>query len=207
VRADQWGIFFPGALLGMALPAILYTALIPRGTEIRGLAIASELARRLSERAGPAMAVLLALVSVWILFKTQLDILEATIRSLTDMLWSANLPIKALQGGDVRRVYFGVMAVVVVWGVIAIGLSQPIVLLQVSANVAGFVLALAALHVLYVNTRLLPPELRPSRARQAVLVAMSVFYGFFVWLWLMGGLVPDPQRGFLFGLARKMGVM
>jgi hypothetical protein len=207
VRADQWGIFFPGALLGMALPAILYTALIPRGTEIRGLAIASELARSLSERAGPAMAVLLALVSVWILFKTQLDILEATVRSLTDMLWSANLRISALWGSDVRRVYFGVMAVVVVWGVIAIGLSQPIVLLQVSANVAGFVLALAALHLLYVNTTLLPPELRPSRARQAVLVAMAVFYGFFVWLWLMGGLVPDLQRGFLFGVARKMGVM
>ena len=206
VRADQWGIFFPGALLGMALPAILYTALIPRGTDIRGLAIASELARSLSERAGPAMAVLLALVSVWILFKTQLDILEATVRSLTDMLWSANLRISALHGGDVRRVYFGVMAVVVVWGVIAIGLSQPIVLLQVSANVAGFVLALAALHLLYVNTTLLPPELRPSRARQAVLVAMSGFYGFFVWLWLMGGLVPDPQRGFLFGLARRVGI-
>jgi hypothetical protein len=34
---------------------------------------------------------------------------------------------------------------------------------------------------------------------------MAGFYGFFVWLWLMGGLVPDPQRGFAFGLARKLG--
>ena len=39
-----------------------------------------------------------------------------------------------------------------------------------------------------------------------MLVAMSVFYGFFVWLWLLGGLVPDPQRGFLFGLARRVGM-
>jgi hypothetical protein len=206
VRADQWGIFFPGALLGMALPAILYTATIPRGTELRGLAIASELARALAERAGPAMAVLLALVSVWILFKTQLDILEATVRSLTDMLWSANLHVRVFRGGDVRAVYFGVLAVVVAWGVVAIGFSQPIVLLQVSANVAGFVLALGALHILRVNTTLLPEALRPSRARQAMLVAMAVFYSFFVWLWLMGGLVPDPQRGFLFGLARRVGI-
>ena len=34
--------------------------------------------------------------------------------------------------------------------------------------------------------------------------AMAVFYGFFVWLWLMGGLVPDPQRGFLFGMAHRL---
>ena len=202
VRADQWGIFFPGALLGMALPAILYTALIPPGTELRGLAIASELARRLGEQGGPATAVLLALVSVWILFKTQLDILEATVRSLTDILWSASARLRDWRGGDVRAVYFGVLSVVVAWGVLAIGFSQPIVLLQVGANVAGFVLALGALHILRVNTTLLPEALRPSRARQVVLVAMAVFYGFFVWLWLMGGLTPDPERGFLFALLR-----
>jgi hypothetical protein len=206
VRADQWGIFFPGALLGMALPAILYTAIIPRGTELRGLAIASELARALTERAGPPLAVLLALVSVWILFKAQLDILEGMVRALTDMLWSASPRLRGWRGGDIRRVYSSVMAVVVAWGVVAIGLSQPIVLLQVAANVAGFVLALASLHILRVNTTLLPEPLRPSRARRLVLVAMSVFYGFFVWLWLMGGLLPDPQRGFLFGLARRVGL-
>ena len=206
VRADQWGIFFPGALLGMALPAILYTAIIPRGTELRGLAIASELAHALTERAGPPLAVMLALVSVWILFKAQLDILEGMVRALTDILWSASPRLRQWRGGDIRRVYSGVMAVVVAWGVVAIGLSQPIVLLQLAANVAGFVLALGSLHILRVNTTLLPEPLRPSRARRVMLVAMSVFYGFFVWLWLRGGLVPDPQRGFLFGLARRVGL-
>jgi hypothetical protein len=206
VRADQWGIFFPGALLGMALPAILYTAIIPTGTEMRGLAIASELARALATRGGPAVAVLVACVSVWILFKTQLDILEGTVRSLTDMLWSVSPRLRAWRGGEVRLVYFGVLAFVVAWGVVAIGLSQPIVLLQVAANVAGFVLSLGALHILRVNTTLLPEPLRPSRARCVMLVAMAVFYGFFVWLWLMGGLTPDPERGFLFGLLRRVGI-
>jgi hypothetical protein len=26
---------------------------------------------------------------------------------------------------------------------------------------------------------------------------MAFFYFAFVWLWLMGGLVPDPDKGFL----------
>ncbi len=205
VRADQWGIFFPGALLGMALPAILYTAAIPAGTDLRGLAIASELAQALGQRGGQAVPLLLALVSVWILFKTQLDILEATVRSLTDMLWSASGRLRAWRGGDVRVVYSGVLLVVVGWGLFALGLSQPIVLLQLAANVAGLVMTLAPLHILRVNTTLLPAALRPSRARQAMLCAMALFYGTFVWLWLMGGLVPDPERGFLFGVLGLFG--
>ena len=44
VALDQWGVFFTGALLGMALPAILYTIFIEAGRDIRGMAIAAELA-------------------------------------------------------------------------------------------------------------------------------------------------------------------
>ena len=66
------------------------------------------------------------------------------------------------------------------WGIIALRLAQPIILLQVAANVAGVVFVVATLHLLYINTRLLPQAVRPSPARCAVLVAMSLFYGFFV---------------------------
>ena len=38
------------------------------------------------------------------------------------------------------------------------------------------------------------------QGRRVALVAMALFYGVFVWLWLMGGLVPDTSRGFLFKL-------
>jgi hypothetical protein len=205
VRADQWGIFFPGALLGMALPAILYTTAIPTGTDMRGLAIASELARALAERGGRAVPLVLALLSVWILFKAQLDILEATVRSITDILWGASARLRAWRGGDVRAVYLCVLAALVTWGLFAMTLTQPIVLLQLAANIAGVVMTLASLHILRVNTTLLPEALRPSRARQAALVGMALFYGSFAWLWLMGGRAPDPERGFLFVLLRRFG--
>jgi hypothetical protein len=67
----------------------------------------------------------------------------------------------------------------VVWGIIALRLAQPIVLLQIGANVAGVVFVVTALHLLYVNTQLLPRELRPPAWRRAMLVFMAVFYGFF----------------------------
>jgi hypothetical protein len=58
--------------------------------------------------------------------------------------------------------------------------AQPIILLLIAANVAGFVFVVAPRHLLYLNTRFLPPEVRPSRRRRGVLIAMSLFYGFFV---------------------------
>ncbi len=201
VGVDQWGIFFVGALLGMALPGILYTAVIARGSDLRGLNIASELARALTSRGGAALTLVVAVMSAWILFKVQLDILEATVRSLTDILWSASRRVRAAT--DVRRLYYAVLAALVLWGAFALRLTQPIVLLQLAANVAGFVMTLASLHILRVNTSLLPPPLRPALWRRLGLVLMAVFYGSFVWLWLMGGLVPDPARGFLFTLGRR----
>ncbi len=57
-------------------------------------------------------------------------------------------------------------------------------LLQIGANVAGVVFIISSLHLLYINTRLLPVELRPPLWRRASLLAMTVFYGFFVTLWL-----------------------
>ena len=74
------------------------------------------------------------------------------------------------------------------WGFVAMGLAQPIVLLQISANIAGVVMAIASLHILRVNTTLLPQELRPPLWRRVALVLMALFYGFFVVLWLSGTL-------------------
>jgi Mn2+/Fe2+ NRAMP family transporter len=182
VRADQWGVFFVGALLGMALPAILYTATLQPGQDIRGLGVAAALADAFGGGTGLAFAV--AFMGAWLLFKTQLDILEGTVRAVTDILWSGSERVRSASRGDVRYVYYAVLAIFVVWGLIAMGLAQPIFLLQVSANVAGVVMVIASLHILYVNTHLLPEELRPPLWRRVALVAMTLFYGFFVSLWI-----------------------
>jgi hypothetical protein len=180
VRADQWGVFFVGALAGMMLPALLYVTFLPAGADIRGLGISAALANSIGAREGPLLAGAIAVLGAWLLFKTQLDLTEALVRAITDILWTGSRKVRAWRGGDVRLVYYTVLVVAALWGIIALRLAQPIILLQIAANVAGFVFVVATLHLLYLNTRLLPPEVRPSRARCAVLVAMSMFYGFFV---------------------------
>jgi hypothetical protein len=53
-------------------------------------------------------------------------------------------------------------------------------LLKLGANVAGVIFVVAALHLLYVNTRLLPVHVRPPLWRRGALVVMAVFYACFV---------------------------
>ena len=184
VRADQWIVYFLGALLGMFLPAVLYVTFLEAGTDIRGLAVAAELAGAMATEVGPLAGGAVALMAVWVLFKAQLDIVEGMARSITDILWTGSARVRAARGGDVRFVYYTVLVLIAVWGIIALGLAQPIVLLQLGANMAGIVFVISSLHVLRVNTTLLPAELRPARWRRIALVAMALFYGAFVTLWL-----------------------
>ena len=182
VRADQWGVFFVGAILGMVLPALLYVTFLPRGTNIQGLGISAALAAAVGAQTGPVLGGVIAFLGAWILFKTQLDSVEGMARAITDILWTGSDRVRAWRGGDVRAVYYGVLGVIVVWGIFALRLAQPIMLLQIGANIAGVIFIIASLHLLYVNTRLLPPHVRPPLWRRAMLIVMALFYGFWVTL-------------------------
>jgi len=182
VRVDQWGIFFVGALAGMMLPALLYVTFVPPGTDMQQLEIAAVLAQQMGAAATPLLGLTVAVLGAWILFKTQLDCVEGMVRSITDILWTGSERVRGWRGGDVRAVYYGVLLVVVIWGIIAMKLKQPTTLLLIGANVAGAIFVVAALHLLYLNTRVLPPALRPPMWRRLALIGMVLFYGFFVGL-------------------------
>ena len=161
---------------------MLYVTLLPSGTNIQGLGISAALAAGIGAGSGALLGGIVAVLGAWILFKTQLDIVEGMVRSLTDILWTGSRRVRAWSRGDVRVVYYAALTVVCLWGIVALRLAQPIILLQLAANVASVVFTIASLHLLYLNTRLLPQALRPPLWRRAVLVAMSCFYGFFATL-------------------------
>jgi hypothetical protein len=180
IRVDQCGIFAVGAMFGMLLPALIYVASLPAGSDIQGSGISAALASAMSSRSGPLMAGAIALLGAWILFKTQLDNFEGMTRAITDILWTGSARLRRARNADVRRVYYTVMAVLVAWGIFALGLAQPFALLMLSANIAGVIFVIASVHLLYVNTRLLPTHVRPPLWRRAALIVMAIFYAFFV---------------------------
>jgi hypothetical protein len=158
---------------------VLYVTLLASGTNIQGLGISAALASGVSARAGALLGGIVAVLGAWILFKTQLDIIESMVRSLTDILWTGSRRVRSWSRDDVRVVYYSALGVICLWGIVALRLAQPIILLLLAANVAATVMTIAALHLLYVNTRLLPEAVRPPQWRRVVLVAMAGFYGVF----------------------------
>jgi hypothetical protein len=177
VRADQYVVFFVGAMLGMLLPGAALCHLCPaRIRHPRDSASRPRWPTRSTTPRGPIFGGAIALMAMWVLFKTQLDLFEGLVRQLTDIVWTGSKQARNWRGGDVRLVYYGILIISVVWGVIALRMAQPIFLLQIAANMGGLTLAIAALHLLYINTKFLPPRLRPSMPRRIGLVLLSIFY-------------------------------
>jgi hypothetical protein len=178
VHLDQWAIFGFGSLLGMMLTALFTIQYVPAGTVAGEWAVANLQATGIAAVHGPIFWYLTVLCGLWILFSTQLGIVDGLPRATTDMLWAASPRLR--RGGDVRRVYYGVLMVFAIWGCIGLNLARPITLIIIGANAAAFIFVVESLHTLVVNRLFLPRELRPPLWREVVLVLCALFYGGFL---------------------------
>jgi len=177
VYVDQVLIFGAGSLAGMALTALLTIEYVRPGATIGGWATSNMLAEAIAATHGPVFWALTVLCGFWVLFSTQLGIVDGLPRAITDMIWSASPKARRLRGGDVRAIYYGVLALFAVWGAVALNLAQPLTLILIGANVAGVIFVIESIHTIVVNRCFLPRQLRPRVWREAALVVAALFYG------------------------------
>lgn len=186
LNVDQWGIFALGSLVGMALTVALTLEYVPQGAAIDGWAAANLQAQGIAAVHGPLFWTLTLVCGFWVLFSTQLAIVDGLPRATTDILWSGSQTARRWRGGDVRAVYYGVLVVFAVWGCIGLNLAQPLTLIKIGANIAGINTCLLSVHTLLLNRRVLPRELRPAAWREGALLLCALFYGGFALLVLSG---------------------
>lgn len=177
VHVDQWAVFAVGSLAGMALTCLLTLQFVPAGAVAGEWAVANLQAAGMASALGPAFWYLTLLCGLWVLFSTQLGVVDGVPRAITDILWSGSPAVRRWRGGDVRAVYYVVLAAFALWGCTALNLARPLTLIIIGANIAGLIMVVASAHTLVVNRTLLPREVRPSRWREAALVACTLFYG------------------------------
>ncbi|MBI4475312.1 MAG: Nramp family divalent metal transporter [Acidobacteria bacterium] len=180
VHAEQiaiWGFF---CLLGMFLTVNMAVAFVPAGSDLTGLAAGAYQAEFLARAVGPALWALTLLNGFWILFSTQLALMDGLPRLAADIFWSASPRVRAWVKDDVRKLYYGLLVVFVLWGTFALRLAQPLTLILIGANVAGFILCVSSIHIVLVNRRLLPAAFQAGPLRELLMLAVSLFFGFFV---------------------------
>jgi Mn2+/Fe2+ NRAMP family transporter len=177
VVIDQIWLWGVGCFLGMYLNVNLATALIEPGTNFADVEAGAIQAKQMADLLWPGLWILGLLNGFWILFSTHLGNTDILVRTVTDALWTSSEKARNWRGGNVSKVYYALLIAVTIWGVYVVRLGGVMELFKFLANVAGFILAVAAVHLLIVNTRLLPKELQPSWWRKLALAACALFYG------------------------------
>jgi len=190
LNIDQWWIFYGGAMLGMFLPGILYVGTLPRGESLPSWGIAASPASGLVKDLGNFGWFLALFFGFWILYSTAISNVDLVVRQASDMLWWSVDRIRIWAKEDIRRVYYPLLIVFFLWGVIFVNITLPLVIFAVSANIANFTMALSAVLTMIVNRKFLPKEYRGSVFRDIMLVACLLFFGFFFAMFLVhpGGL-------------------
>jgi hypothetical protein len=213
--ADQYGLWLIGAFLGMGLPGLMAFNFIKAGTDIRGLGVAAALANEVYKVGGIFLWALTLLCGVWILFSTQLGIIDGFVRGCTDMIWTGSKFARE-KIGDVRVVYYGLLALMTVWGVGLMALPllgvqiTGIDFIQQGANWAGVNFVFLAVLTIIVNRKFLPAEVKPAVWREATVVLCGIFFAFFALAWLFtsaSGLAQIPMVVIYFGIFLVWGVL
>ena len=178
LHIDQSLVWGGGCIVGMYLCVLLGVGIIPQGTKLTGLPAGAYQAEYMAKVWGPLWFFSL-FTGFWILWGTQLAVIDGVVRTVTDIVWTKSKTLQARKNGQ-KIIYYTALTAFCIWGCIAINLAPPMQLLLINANVSGFVFVLCSIQLIIMNHSFLPPQVRPPLWRDISLVGMALFYGFFV---------------------------
>ena len=167
-----WGV---GALVGMYLNVNLAGAIIPEGTKLPAVEAGAFQAEYLG-RMWRGLWFLTLLNGFWILFSTHVSNVDILVRTLTDICWAVSPRARKRRVSTIYGILLGFFTL---WALFAASWTTALGLFKIMGIVASPILAMGALQILRVNTKLLPPELRPSWWRRGGLLLCALFYGVF----------------------------
>ena len=179
VRFEQYGIWLIGCFVGIALPAMLTIAFVPAGQAMDEWSAAGFQAEGLAEKGGRVLWYLTLLCGFWVLFSTQLGGVDSVPRMYTDIIWTGLKRARNLSEHNAKWIYYPILGVYILWGIIAMYLARPFFMVIVSATIGGYLLVITSLHTLYVNRKFLPKEIQPPMWKQIGLVLCAGFYSIF----------------------------
>ncbi|HEY4259284.1 MAG TPA: hypothetical protein VGM98_03950, partial [Schlesneria sp.] len=101
---------------------------------------------------------------------------DGVLRRWVDVCWTALPFLRNWDTKHIGKLYFAVLCIYAVLGLIMLTLVKGDVLLIFSGMMYNYALGFSSLHVVVINTVLLPPELRPSMARRGILILGGIFF-------------------------------
>jgi hypothetical protein len=187
VAREQWCVWMPACFVGMAMPSMLSRVFLPpntvlnRGQETLAAAMTAQgVADKVGGLFGSPMGHLFWFLTLFcgvlVLGTSAASTADGVLRRWIDVFWTGLPMLRKWETKHIGRLYFGTLVGYACVGLVLLTLIDAQELLKWSTTIYNFAIGFSCLHVLVVNTVLLPKELRPNWAIRAGLVFGSVFF-------------------------------
>jgi hypothetical protein len=183
VVRDQMVVWMPACFLGLALPSMLSVEFLPRGTTVADKWVAASMtAGAVQDRVGGQLGAFFWFMTLFcgflVLAPTMATSSDGIVRRWVDVFWTASAALRRIDPKNIRYVYFSVLVVYGMFGMVMLSLHEPETLLVIATTIYNFALGFSCWHALVINHVLLPKPLRPNW-----LVSTGLFLaGTFFWL-------------------------
>lgn len=181
VQREQWVIWMPACLLGIALPSMLSMEFLPRGSAPADKwAAAGMTADGVANAVGPTFGGLFwhltLLCGLLVLGTSAVATADGVLRRWVDVSWTALPALRKWRTDAIGRYYFGVLIVYATFGLTMLLLVKGDKLLVWSTMIYNYALGFSCWHTVFVNSLLLPKPIRPGWVRRGVLILAGVFF-------------------------------
>jgi hypothetical protein len=148
------------------------------GRQVTGDELAAVTAQLIAERTGYHIFWWLTLLCGFlVLAPSQISGIDGIMRRWTDIIWTGLPAVHQLGGNQVKYIYYGLLSVYGVFGMIVLVLfPNPFAMVKVASIIFNYALGFSALHTLVVNCTLLPPALRPRWLMRCALASAALFF-------------------------------
>lgn len=181
VTREQFAVWVPACVVGIALPSMLSVQFLPRGTNLAEKWLAAGMtADGVAAAVEPAWSGLFWFLTLFcgflVLATSMVSTGDGVLRRWVDVFWTASPRLRRWDTSDIRKLFFGVLCVFGVFGLAMLLTVKGDRLLVLSTNIYNYALGFSCFHVLVVNHTLLPRPLRPSWFRSVCLALAGAFF-------------------------------
>ncbi len=184
VVRDQLAVWMPACFIGIALPSMLSVEFLPRGTETNdwntAVMTASAVQERVTGISGAAMGTgfwfMVIFCGFLVLAPSVASTADGFVRRWVDVFWTSSGRLRALDPGQIKKVYFYVLMGFSAFGLVNLVLGTPADLIKYSTMIYNIALGVSCWHTLVLNSVLLPKPLRPGWFVRVTMGLAGVFF-------------------------------
>ena len=206
IMRDQWVIWAPACFIGLALPSMLSVEFLDRGASVPDKWVAATMtaegvrdrvngvvttdnpsnmtaealaAQEANEGSlGNAFWFMTVFCGFLVLAPSMSTSADGVIRRWVDVFWTTSERLRDMPPGAIKTVYFRVLIVYALLGLVTLVSIKPATLLMIAAAIYNYALGISCLHTLYVNRSLLPQQLQARTSMQIALFLTGLFFLF-----------------------------